>query len=227
MSGSTPEGSRPQRDIPNTGKTFRELDLLLDQLDLFRAPHGRGYAKILLADGSRRTYPVRSSAFRTYVAHFMFRACQRADSRIVQEFLEILDGEALYGGLQRDVSVRFAWTSGGALLDLGGGTQAVEITPTGWNLVTNPPIDFVQTAGMSLLPTPVESSYGKTKKWIDLGTEQGESSLILVYFASVAAGCPAPILRVTGAEPAALARAIRHILDPHLIPISSSPADRP
>ena len=68
----------------------------------------------------------------------------------------MLDGKACFDGPECPVYTRLATHNSMIYLDLANDHwQAVKVTTTGWQIVTDPPVKFRRTRGMLPLPAPM------------------------------------------------------------------------
>jgi hypothetical protein len=116
------------------------------------------YADIAIL-GNRHTYAVRSRAFRMWLAGMYFNVEGKGiGSQTMQDTLSTLEAIALYGkdSVTREVHLRIAQHEGKIYLDLGTTDwQAIEIDPTGWRTIDEPPVRFWRPDSLRPLPYPV------------------------------------------------------------------------
>lgn len=194
-------------------------------VDLFRTRDGRAYAKFRV-DGRLQLFPVKSNAMRSYITHFLYSRTKRADSRVVSEVLDIVEAQALYCGPERDVFVRLARVGDCAYLDSGRDAEYVEVSPEGWKLIENPPVDFIRPPGMRALSTPIPCDRGLDGHHVHCGLEFEENSILQGTLACAVAGIQVPVLRTTGPRALSLAQLGRGLIDPHAVPLRSTPKDK-
>jgi hypothetical protein len=130
---------------------------LAEQGDLFHDALGDGYAAIE-QNGHRETWSLRSSSFKTWLAHQFFLQYGRAPSSgALTDALTIIAGKAQFEGDERPIFTRIAAGGDGCLyLDLGTPAwDAVRIGPDGWEMVPRPPVHFWRGQATGTLPHPV------------------------------------------------------------------------
>jgi len=101
-------------------------------VELFHSPEGEAYATIEV-EGHRETWPLKTKGFRRWLARLFYEEQHKAPgSQAIQDALEVLEGKALYDGVQLPVYTRLAEHNGAIYLDLGNTAwQAVKIPPNG------------------------------------------------------------------------------------------------
>ena len=128
---------------------------LAGDAELFHTPDGEAYATIPL-DGYRETCPLRSKAFRRWLAHQYYRREERTpSSQAVQDALGVLEGLALFDGTEYPVFTRLVEHHSTIYLDLTNDRwEAVEITAAGWRVIAQPPVKLRRAKGMLPIPHP-------------------------------------------------------------------------
>ncbi len=124
----------------------------------FQTPDRVAYADIAIS-GNRHTYAVRSRAFRMWLAGEYFNIEGKGiGSQTMQDTLSTLEAIALYGqdSATREVHLRIAQHQEKIYLDLGTPDwKAIEIEPTGWRTIDDPPVRFWRPDSLRPLPYPV------------------------------------------------------------------------
>jgi Domain of unknown function (DUF3854) len=124
----------------------------------FQTPDRVAYADIAIS-GNRHTYAVRSRAFRMWLAGEYFNIEGKGiGSQTMQDTLSTLEAIALYGqdSTTREVHLRIAQYQEKIYLDLGTPDwKAIEIDPTGWRTIDDPPVRFWRPDSLRPLPYPV------------------------------------------------------------------------
>lgn len=132
-----------------------ELVLAHPNLELFHGPDHKPFAYLPVEDHFE-TWPIRSRAFKRWMAGLFFEQLQKAPgSQATADALAVLESRALFDGPQREVHVRIAELNGALYLDLGcQDWHVVQITVDGWDVRSNPPVRFRRPSGMQALPHP-------------------------------------------------------------------------
>jgi len=123
--------------------------------DYWHTPDGIAYATIPVGN-HHENWRVRSKAFRRWLAHRYYVACQSsANSQAQQDAIAVLEGKAIFDGLELTVYNRSAEYENAIYLDLCNEPwQAVKISTAGWEVVDVPPVMFRRAKAMLSLPTP-------------------------------------------------------------------------
>jgi hypothetical protein len=149
----------------------------------FQTPDRIAYADIAIA-GNRHTYAVRSRAFRMWLAGMYFNVEGKGiGSQTMQDTLSTLEAIALYGrdSVTREVHLRIAQDRGKIYLDLGTTDwKAIEIDPTGWRSISQPPVRFWRPDSLLPLPDPVEG--GELKELRELINVDDAAWVLIITF---------------------------------------------
>jgi DNA polymerase-1 len=87
---------------------------------------------------------------------FFARTAKSPASPALTDAIGTLRGRATFGGPEHPVYVRLAELGGRVYLDLGDAAwRAIEIGPTEWRVIADPPVRFRRPNGMLALPLPV------------------------------------------------------------------------
>jgi hypothetical protein len=192
---------------------------LASGLELFHDPDGIGYASIAV-DAHKEIYSLRSKPIRSYLARRYFEAFEKAPGgQAVQDALSVLDGKAHFGAPEHAVPMRLASHEGAIYLDLGNAAwEAVEVTASGWRVVTCPPIRFRRSRGMAPLPVPVPGgSIEDLYPFVNVKDEDARKLLVGWLVAALKPTGPYPILCITGEQGTAkstTSRVVRSLIDP-------------
>ena len=154
------------------------------------------YATVDLGD-HRETHPLRSQAFRHWIARAFYE--QHARTPSVQAFtdaLSVLEGRALFDGKERPVFTRLGEGKGSYYLDLGNpGWEAVKINSHGWEIITNPLVRFCRPRGMTALPSPVSGgSLDDLRRFVNVGSEEDWILLVAWLLGTLRPRGPYPVL---------------------------------
>ncbi len=207
-------------------KGTRQLDVLLDYVarsgaELFHSPDHRPYV-LTSQDGRRECIDLGSPR----AAHWIQRTAlaesgQAARADVVSGALDQMRAEALYEGTQRDVYRRVAGDLDRLVIDLGDETRrAIEVTSSGWRLVTDPGILFIREAGAGALPVP--SDTGDLRVLRDLLSLESAHDWALLRGALLGAFHPTGPYLVTfftgpaGSGKSVAARYVASLIDPML-----------
>jgi hypothetical protein len=107
--------------------------------------------------------------------------------------------------------------------------QIVEITPAGWNIITDTPVKFRRPKGMRPLPTPVPGgNLDELRPFLNVAGEEDWMMMIAWLLASFRGHGPFPLAALHGEQGSAkttTARVLRAVVDPNMAPVRCEPRD--
>ena len=196
---------------------------------LFHAPDEKAYAAFCVGD-HEETWPVESRRFELYLRQRFFEDHEKApSSRVLEDATATIAARAMFVGEEQPVFVRVAGHEGNVYVDLCDERwEAVEITPTGWKLVTNSPVRFVRNKNSRPLPCPVgEGSMEDLRPF--LRARGTDFELVVAWLVgALAPSGPYPLLEITGEQGTAkstTARVLRSLVDPAQMPLRALPTN--
>ena len=208
---------RAKKDEPQADTIYG----LIKSVQLFRTSNSQIYADIWI-NGHRESHPIQSRRFRRWAGkHFFDQVGSVPNLGALDTAIELL-GSAV-DLPEHKVSVRVAaGTDGCIYLDLANSNwEAVEIGPSGWRVVSNPPVRFRRSDGMLPLPTPsrggtLDELYG----FLNV-TDQHDRVLVVSWIAtSFMTATPQPALVIIGPHGAAkssLTKSLGELVDPNAL----------
>ena len=149
---------------------------------------------VVAVEGTERTHPVDSSAFRTWLrVNYMGEHASLPGSQALADTVAMLASEAEFRGKEEPVFLRIGEHEGSVYLDLCHDRhESVAIDRDGWRIVSDPPVRFWRKKSMRPLPTPEQG--GSIDELIDIVTEldwlQDESELTWPTIESIQAQAP-------------------------------------
>jgi hypothetical protein len=196
----------------------------------FHTPGGDAYAKLRIGDHSE-THPVRSKGFRRWLVREFFQRYDRPPgAQALQDALGLLEARAQFDGPQREVHVRVAEHDGAIYVDLANERwEAVEITPAGWRVVSEPPVEFRRPRGMLPLPAPSQrGDIEELRRFINIREEDEASWRLLLAWLlqALRPRGPYPVLILQGEQGSAkstVERLLRALVDPSTAPLRTTP----
>lgn len=147
---------RAELEPEKKSQAQRLVELVPDEA-LFRSTDGETAFVTITMNAHRETWPIRSKGFRRWLVGCFYLAEGKPPSaQALTDALGALEARAQFGGHVHDVHVRVAGDDTGAIyLDLvNADWEAMEITATGWRVVSDPPVKFRRARGMQALPRP-------------------------------------------------------------------------
>jgi hypothetical protein len=201
----------------------------VEGLELFSTPSHEPF--VMIPHGTHREcWPVRSTAFRRWLARLHFAQTGTAPgSQAVTDALAVLEGRALYEGAEHEVHLRLAEHDGAVWLDLADGYwQAVKVTADKWEIVHDPPVRFRRPRGMWPLPhSKRHGSLDELHRFVNI--DESEWPLFLGWLVgALRPRGPYSALLVYGEQGSAkstLLRVARELVDPNEAPIRREPKD--
>jgi|ERR1700723_559439 hypothetical protein len=128
-----------------------------DSESFFHTPDRETFAHIR-ANGHFENWPLGSTGFRTWVAHAFYRMMKMSPDENTMKLLMLeFSGKALFDGREIAVAIRVGEYAGKLYVDLCESQwRAVEVSGSGWSVVSDPPVRFRRSAAMHALPNPEE-----------------------------------------------------------------------
>ncbi|MBI3329654.1 MAG: hypothetical protein HYZ81_23480 [Nitrospinae bacterium] len=205
---------------------------LAADLDLFHTSgaDSEAYA-IIPVEGHREVWPLKAKGFRRWLERkFHGEYGKVPGGQAVQDALGVLAGKALFDGEEHPVHTRLAIHDGRIYLDLGDAAwQAIEIAPTGWRVVADPPVRFRHVRGMQALPVPVSGGDLAPLRCLVNVTNDADWMLLVAWLvAALRPTGPYPVLVLHGEQGSAkstTARILRALIDPNTAPLRAEPRD--
>ena len=198
--------------------------------ELFRTPDRQPCATVVINDHNE-TYLLRSRAFRNWIGRLFYQRTGKVPpAQVVQAALGVLEGQALYDGVEHPVFTRLAEHDGMIYLDLGDADwTAAAISPTGWQLILNPPVKFRRARGMLALPQPVSgASIEVLRPFVNVSDAAGFIVLVAWIVAALRPRGPYPVLALHGEQGSAkstTARVLRALVDPNVAALRAAPRE--
>ncbi len=221
----------PEEHAKVPSQATRLVALALDAgAALFHTPDGNAYATVAV-EGHQETWPLKVRSFRHWLARLFYQAeAKSPHTQAVQDAIEVLQGKALFDGPEIPVYTRLAASSDAIYLDLTDEPwQAVEITASGWRVVTEPPVKFRRAKGMLSLPVPVTGGcLTDLRDFVNVTSEEDWRLLVSWLIAALRPAGPYPVLVVYGEQGSAkstLVRVLRNLMDPNTAAVRTTPRD--
>ena len=215
---------------PSQADQLVELVAGADGVELFHTPAMEAYATVPVS-GHRETWPLKSSGFRRWLVGRFYAVQGKAPrSQARQDAIVTLEAQAVYGGRERFVFMRLGGFGDAIYLDLANSSwEAVEISPSGWRIVHDPPIRFRRARGMLPLPHPVNhDSVHELQEFLNLESENNQVLVLAWLVAALRPNGPYPILCLHGEQGSAKttnARVLRELVDPSTSSSRALPQD--
>ncbi len=190
-------------------------------IDLWHTPGGDAYNTIALSDHHREHHPTASRGTRDYLTRIFYEDSGKApNTTALQAAIGTLTSIARFDGEQHEVHVRVAGGDDRAYLDLcDAAWRAVEVTPSGWTVITNPPVRFRRSRGMLSLPVPVTGgSIDELRPFVNVASDEDFALLVTWLLAALRPTGPYPIeilIAEQGGAKTTTAKVQRRLCDPN------------
>lgn len=201
---------------------------LAGEAQLFHTPDGNTYATFQV-DGHKETWPLRSKGFKRWLLRRFYQKEGKPGGQALEDALATLEAKAHFDGPELPVYTRVAGSET-IYLDLGNESwQAVEITSTGWQVVSDAPVKFRRARGMAALPVPVKGgSIDELRAFVNVPDEDSWRLLVAWLVMAFRPTGPYPILILQGEQGSAkstTARVLRALVDPSTAPLRTTPRE--
>ena len=204
---------------------------IAERTELFHDPAGDTYVR-LLVDGHKETWPTRGKGFRRWLTReFYLRSGKAPTGQALTDALTVIEACAQFEGICRPVHVRVAPDgAGGIYLDLVDDMwRAIHLAPTGWQVVSDPPVCFRRPAGSLPLPEPLRGgNLDELRRFINSGGDSDWAQIKAWLIAAVRDRGPYPLLVLHGEQGTAkttLARMLISLVDPSTPDLRSDPRE--
>jgi hypothetical protein len=198
---------------------------------VFRGADGDTAFATFDINGHRETWPVRSKGFRRWlVGQFYSVEHKPPGGQAVADTLGVIEARAQYAGPTHPVHVRVAGDADTIYLDLvDDAWRAVEVTASGWRVVSDPPVKFRRARGMLALPTPTPGgSIQALRTFVSSMSDEQWALLVAWVVAAMRPIGPYPVLALLGEQGTAKSTTqelLRALIDPNIAPLRAEPKD--
>lgn len=230
MNPSTPHKQKQDK----AERAPSQADLCIEAASVATLFHcdGRAFARMPV-DGHLETWPIHSSGFRQWLARTVYGQTGKAPcTQAIQDALNVIAGNALYGSDEHAVAVRLAGYGGKIYIDLAGDQwRVVEINGNGWRILGSRqcPVRFVRRRGMLPLPVPIKGgSIDELRELVNLPDDDDWIKVVAWAVGALRAVGPYTILAVNGEQGSAkstLCRLLRALIDPNAAALRRPPRD--
>ena len=222
-----------EEDLPKKSSQADLLVELVRDAELFHTPgsyDSEGHITVDLGD-HRETWPVKSKAVRRWISERFFSQYEKVpSSQALQDALNVVSGQAIHKGDEREVHIRIARHKDAIWIDLADANwKAVEINLTGWRVVesNHVPIRFIRKRGMLPLPLPVRGGTVNELRPLVNIPDDDDWMLFIGWLLMAFYPCgPFPVLAVNGEQGSSktsLCRIGRALVDPNIAPLRRPP----
>ncbi|TVO75891.1 hypothetical protein [Sedimenticola selenatireducens] len=202
--------------------------LVRDKAELFHNEKGDGYATFYQNEHTE-TWALGSCGFLEWLEYRAFKELGFTPTETsTKAAISTLKGYAKHEGEQREVYLRCAAHDDGYLIDMTNDQwQAVEVLPSGWRVIDNPPVRFIRSSTASALPSPTSGNIDLL--WRHINISKPNRTLVLAFLLeSWRPELPFTILEISGEQGSAKSSTherLRQLSDPNSIPLRTAPKD--
>ena len=214
-------------------KRPNQIEILLTlagDVELFHTPAHECFARIPIK-GHKEVWPIRSRTFHLWLRRKFYQTEGKPpQSEALQSVLGVLEARAQFDGHEHEVFIRVAEHQGNIYIDLGNPAwEAVEITPHGWQIVSEAPVFFRRSRSMTALPNPEKGgSVDDLRPFLNIASDPDFILMVAWIIAAMRPCGPYPITVLNGEQGSAkstTARVLGSIIDPNISPLRSAPRE--
>lgn len=205
-----------------------QLIAIADSAQFFRSTDDKPYATIPV-NGHHENWPLQSVGFKHWWSHMFYKSERTAPcAQALHDALGVITGRALYEGDQQEVFTRVGQAGGHLYLDLGDADwRAIEIDPSGWKVVKEPPVRFRRARAMASLPEPARGgTIEELWPFINVGPMYNKILVASWLAAAFRPRGPFPVLALNGEQGTGKSttdRVLRSLVDPSTANMRSFP----
>lgn len=198
---------------------------------LFHDDAKDGFAAIPI-NGHREIWSLRSKFFKQWLVRRYYEQTDKSpNNEAIRQALNVIEAKAVFDGPEIKLNLRVAERDGALWYDLADGAwRAVRITPSGWEVVDNPPILFRRFKNTAAQVLPQRGgSLEALRKYINLKDDEDWLLLIALIVHAFVPGIPHAIPVFYGDKGAAKTtaqRVIRKLIDPAVRDTMTLPTDK-
>ena len=216
-------GSGEQED---STKADELVNLVKDKSELFHCTRGIGYATFE-HNGHVETWSTGSKGFIDWLSFMAYSELGFSPSETtLKQVIAVLNGIAKYEGEEYEVYLRCAPYKDGYIVDLTNEQwQAVKITPSGREVINNPPVKFIRSSTATALPIPANGNLNLLWKHVNITIKQRPLAIAFLLEAW-RPDTPFVILSLNGEQGSAKSsthKRLRQLSDPNAVPLRVAP----
>lgn len=223
------DASNPNESNGSSDSAAAELiQMVIEKGKLFYDPKTeRAYVTASIG-GLDSTMTINGKQFIEWISfQYYSTSGQSANEASIKQARFALSGIAKYDGEQQQINLRIADYNGGHYIFLADEQlRTVEVLPTGWRIVEDPPVKFWKPASMQSLPIPKRSG-DLNLVWKFINVNKNDRPLVLAWLLeSYRSETPKPVLSLCGMQGSAKSSAqdkIRQLIDNNAVNLRSAP----
>lgn len=210
------------------GAAAELIQMVIEKGKLFYDPKTERAYVTASIDGLDSTMLINGKQFIEWISfQFYSTSGQSANEASIKQARFAISGIAKYEGEQQHIHLRVADCNGGHNIFLADDQlQAIEVLPTGWRVVDNPPVKFWKPSSMQPLPIPKHG--GDLKKlWEFINVKEQDRPLLIAWILeSYRSETPKPVLSLYGTQGSAKSSTqdkVRQLIDNSAVNLRSAP----
>jgi 5S rRNA maturation endonuclease (ribonuclease M5) len=227
--GQKESGITPKRDAESKQAAILVGLAKEGEVELFHTPDLEAFA-VIPVGGHQEIWRIRARTFKYWLQERYFALTGEApSSQALTAAWNTLTARAMFEGEEHEVHLRVAELDGAIYLDLcNEAWEAVEITASGWKVVSDPPVRFYRSQGMRSLPHPVQGgSIAELRPLVNLPDQDSFALFVAFLVAALRPRGPYVLLAVSGEQgstKSTLTRMVRALVDPSGAPLRTIPS---
>lgn len=217
-----------RKDRKRSAEVLHEL--LGEGVTFFHTPDSEAYVKVR-RENHTETWNTRGASLKQFIAARYYKKYEEPPrAQFLNDLIATLEGIALYDSPEQNVFTRVAELDGTIYLDLCNQTwQAIEINENGWQVLSEPRVNFRRARGMKALPVPRRgASITDLRPFLNLAGNDDFVILTSWLVAALRPRGPYPVLVLQGEAGSAKSttvRVLRELVDPNTTPLRSEPRE--
>ena len=197
--------------------------------ELWHTPAKDAYAMFPIGE-HLEMWPIRSKMFKRFSAMQFFEESGKAmNAEALGAAVNLIEAQAIFNGEEHPAHVRVAEHDGNIYLGLcNANWEVVEITPNGWQVIAESPVNFRRSSGMFPLPMP-ERGGALDEPCSFLNVDDTTWPLVIAWLvAALRPRGPYPVLALfaeQGSGKSTSGRLLRDVVDPNSASLRAEPRD--
>ncbi|SFE41280.1 hypothetical protein [Nitrosomonas sp. Nm166] len=223
------ESSSPTEGSSNSDSAAAELiQMVIEKGELFYDPKTERAYVTAAIDGIDSTMAINGKQFIEWISFQYYSTTgQSANEASIKQARFALSGIAKFEGKQQQIYLRVAEYNGGHYIFLADDQmRTIEVLPSGWRIVDDPPVKFWKPSSMQPLPTPKHGG-NLDLIWKFINVKEDDRPLALAWIVeSFRCETPKPVLSLSGTQGSAKSSTqdrIRQLIDNSAVNLRSAP----
>lgn len=221
--------SSKEHKLDDSGKNSQATDIIDFILNLFDLFHDNNKEVYASDKDTNETWPTQSRNFKDLItAKYYAQYGKSIRDQAMREALSTIGGIGRYSKECKIVNKRVARYKDSYFLDLSqsGNSKAVKISRNGWEIIASPPVIFIRSNTMQMLPEPVENG-DFSIFWQVCNIPVQTQLLVLTWLIeTLRPDTPYPVLEIIGEQGSAKSTTqtmLRRLIDPNSCDLRGAP----